>query len=111
MSPVILATAVAVPAMFGPVDQTAAARAWACCGLMTKPRVWRSNDPWIVGDGAVDLYAQIEDELILALPIVAYHDYACVDLLRYGADPSSADASQGSTPSQTRLTHFRCWKH
>lgn len=38
----------------------------------------KSWDPWIVGEGQCDIYQVIEDELILGLPIVAYHDYDCV---------------------------------
>ncbi len=39
----------------------------------------RYMDPWIVGEGTADLYEVIEDELLLALPIVAYHDSGCVE--------------------------------
>ena len=38
----------------------------------------KSRDPWVVTEGQVDLYEVIEDELMLSLPIVAYHDYMCV---------------------------------
>lgn len=31
-------------------------------------------DPWIVDSDAADLYDMVEDELLLALPLVAYHD-------------------------------------
>ena len=36
-------------------------------------------DPWIVGEGEQDLHAVLEEELLLAIPPVAYHDYECVD--------------------------------
>lgn len=36
-------------------------------------------DPWIVGEGAADFYEMIEEEVLLSLPIVAYHDELCVD--------------------------------
>ena len=39
------------------------------------PKSW---DPWVVGDGQTDLYQVIEDELILSLPIVAYHSDPCM---------------------------------
>lgn len=39
------------------------------------PKSW---DPWIVGEGQIDLYEIIEDELMLSLPIVAYHEEMCV---------------------------------
>ena len=50
------------------------------------PKSW---DPWVVGEGQIDLYPVLEDELILSLPIVAYHNYQCVENEFYesGADP------------------------
>lgn len=38
-----------------------------------------SLDPWIVGEGAADLYDMIEEEMLLSLPAVAYHEDLCVD--------------------------------
>jgi len=38
-----------------------------------------SLDPWIVGEGAADLYDMIEEEMLLSLPAVAYHEELCVD--------------------------------
>lgn len=39
------------------------------------PKVY---DPWIVGEDPVDVYQIIEDELLLSLPIVSYHEEDCV---------------------------------
>lgn len=36
-------------------------------------------EPWQVGEGQADLYAVVEEELLLALPVVAYHEHACID--------------------------------
>lgn len=36
-------------------------------------------DPWIVGEGSADLFEMIEEELLLSLPAVAYHEEPCVD--------------------------------
>ena len=36
-------------------------------------------DPWIVGEGAADLYEMIEEEMLLSLPAVAYHQEPCID--------------------------------
>jgi uncharacterized protein len=36
-------------------------------------------EPWIVGEGGADLYDMIEEEMLLSLPTVAYHEDACVD--------------------------------
>lgn len=38
-----------------------------------------SLDPWIVGEGLADLYEMIEEEMLLSLPAVAYHEEPCVD--------------------------------
>ena len=35
-------------------------------------------DPWIIGEGQTDIYQIIEDELLLSLPIVSYHEEECV---------------------------------
>ena len=42
-----------------------------------------SLDPWIVGEGAADLYDMIEEEMLLSLPAVAYHEELCVDSKLY----------------------------
>lgn len=36
-------------------------------------------DPWIAEEGQNNLYEVIEEELLLNLPMVAYHDYECVE--------------------------------
>ncbi|MET0355398.1 MAG: YceD family protein [Cellvibrio sp.] len=36
-------------------------------------------DPWITGEGVADLYDMIEEEMLLSLPKVAYHQEQCVD--------------------------------
>lgn len=36
-------------------------------------------DPWIAGEGAADFYEMIEEELLLNLPAVAYHEQLCID--------------------------------
>jgi len=48
----------------------------------------KSLDPWVVPEDEADLYALIEDELLLTIPVVAYHDEACIDqsLLSAGED-------------------------
>lgn len=42
-------------------------------------------DPWITEEGAADLYDMIEDELLLNLPAVAYHEEQCVDQKLFSA--------------------------
>ncbi len=36
-------------------------------------------EPWVVEEDEADVYALIEDELLLSLPVVSYHDEACVE--------------------------------
>lgn len=47
-------------------------------------------DPWIVEEQEGDLYLILEEELLLALPVVAYHQQDCIDssLLSVGEVPS-----------------------
>lgn len=36
-------------------------------------------DPWIVEEVEADTYELVEEELLLNIPVVAYHDFDCVD--------------------------------
>ena len=62
--------------------------AWSDEDAQRLPKSW---DPWIVGEGAVDLYQVLEDELILGLPIVAYHDYMCIPASHYSSGESELE--------------------
>ncbi|WP_347329713.1 YceD family protein [Marinimicrobium locisalis] len=43
-------------------------------------RLPRTLDPWLLpDDGNTDLYRMVEEELLLSLPTVAYHEEACID--------------------------------
>lgn len=44
-------------------------------------------DPWLVEDleGQADLYQAIEEELLLSLPMVAYHSEQCIDPALYSS--------------------------
>lgn len=42
-------------------------------------------DPWITGEGAADFYEMIEEELLLSLPAVAYHEEPCIDTRLYSS--------------------------
>jgi uncharacterized protein len=41
-------------------------------------RLPKAFEPWIVPEGRTDIYQIIEDELLLSLPIVVYHEEECV---------------------------------
>lgn len=38
-----------------------------------------THEPWLVTEEEADLYCMLEDELLLNLPIVAFHETDCVD--------------------------------
>lgn len=43
-------------------------------------RLPRTLDPWLLPEeGNTDLYTMVEEELLLSLPTVAYHEEACID--------------------------------
>lgn len=46
-------------------------------------------EPWILDEGPADLYSAVEEELLLSLPMVAYHKENCIDasLLKSGEEP------------------------
>jgi uncharacterized protein len=57
-------------------------------GDVSLAMVWSEDDakllpqeyePWVVAQDQADLYEIIEEELLLALPIVPAHDYDCMD--------------------------------
>lgn len=57
-----------------------------------------SLDPWVVSDEDADFYAFIEEELLLILPVVAYHEEHCIDLsdLSTDADNTVSDNNQSN---------------
>ncbi len=59
------------------------------------PKTW---DPWILDEGQADIYQMIEDELILGLPIVAYHETECVPQSLYEASADEALEGKNQRP-------------
>ncbi|WP_317928805.1 YceD family protein [Halioxenophilus sp. WMMB6] len=55
-------------------------------------------DPWFVTDNAADLYSLVEDEILLALPMVAYHQQACLKPEAYSSGDDSSD-QKGEKPN------------
>lgn len=43
-----------------------------------KARSLTAYEPWIVADETANLFGMVEDELLLNLPYLGYHDFACV---------------------------------
>ncbi|MGH1487413.1 MAG: YceD family protein [Cellvibrionaceae bacterium] len=60
----------------------------------------KSWDPWIVGEGQIDLYQTIEDELMLNLPIVAYHQHACVPQALYSSEGDNSELAVSDAKQQ-----------
>lgn len=52
-------------------------------------------DPWIVTTEDADLYAMLEEEVLLNLPFVAYHDFPC------GPAPVEQDIEQDKQSEKT----------
>lgn len=60
-------------------------------------------DPWIAEEGVLDFYEVMEEELLLALPIVAYHDKACIEPSLYSSSDDQQEdetAVLGNSPFQ-----------
>jgi uncharacterized protein len=56
-------------------------------------------DPWVVEGEQGDLWALVEDELILAVPAVSYHDTdACKQLLDAYRQPPETTETDGDNP-------------
>ena len=73
-----------------------------------------SLEPWVVEGESGDLWALVEDELILALPVVAYHDTdECKKLMDAYRRPTVADESGEGHDSPfkvlERLPYWLSW--
>lgn len=47
----------------------------------------KEQDFWLVPEESADLHAMLEEEALLALPFVAFHDYDCVDASLFRRGP------------------------
>ena len=61
----------------------------------------KSIDPWLVTDASADLYSLIEEEILLSLPMVAYHEQPCIDQKLY-----STTEEENSGPEQQAVNPF-----
>ncbi len=57
----------------------------------------KQEEPWLVTDAEADLWGLIEEELILALPIVSLHDEGCEISTEYGADSTQTEGVDDNT--------------
>ncbi len=54
----------------------------------------KERDPWLVPEDCGDLYVMLEEELLLAMPFVAFHDYDCVDAALFEKGPEGEPVPQ-----------------
>lgn len=56
-----------------------------------------SYDPWVVEEDEADLYSMLEEEILLNMPYVVYHDYPCVDAKLLGIGPAAESSETDNT--------------
>ena len=55
-------------------------------------QVPKAYEPWLVTDEESDLYGVLEEELLLNLPLIASHDFDCIDRSKLGSGPAVAES-------------------
>lgn len=60
----------------------------------------KALDPLILPEGVADIYSIIEDELLLNLPMVSYHDEDCIEQTSFGDDEVEAKTESTKNPFQ-----------
>lgn len=61
----------------------------------------KTLDPLILPEGPADLYEIIEDELLLNLPMVSYHEEDCIEQTSFGDEVAAvAEAAPSKNPFQ-----------
>lgn len=60
----------------------------------------KSLDPLVLGEGTTDFYAIIEDELLLSMPMVSYHEEDCIEQTSFGEDAVDTSAESEVNPFQ-----------
>jgi uncharacterized protein len=61
----------------------------------------KTYEPWIIGEGQTDIYDVVADELILSLPIVAYHDQSCVPEELFSSKDAGIKSGNGANSKDT----------
>lgn len=57
-------------------------------------------DPLIHGEGQTDIYVVIEDEILLNLPMVVYHDHDCIGKTSFGDEEADSGLEEEKNPFQ-----------
>ncbi len=60
----------------------------------------RYFDPLILGEGPADIYTVIEDELLLTMPMVSYHEHNCIETTSFGDQVSESEENLVKNPFQ-----------
>lgn len=55
-------------------------------------------EPWVVGEGEVDLIEIIEEEILLALPVAPKHEHDCLDLSSIDTEPELEEDEKKHNP-------------
>ena len=55
-------------------------------------------DPWIVTEDSADLYAVLEEEMLLAMPFVSFHAEPCVDASKFQSGPAELGKPEKENP-------------
>ena len=66
----------------------------------------KAQDFWIVAEGQTDIYQVIEDELLLSLPIVSYHQTECVPSAHFSSIDETA-SEQISAAEEQKTNPFK----
>jgi uncharacterized protein len=61
-------------------------------------------EPWIVAEGQTDIYQIVEDEILLSLPIVSYHEEECVPHNLFSSGETEAQKVIDAAPSTNPFT-------
>lgn len=60
----------------------------------------KTIEPWIVGEDPENLHEILEEEILLSLPVVAAHDYDCIDSALYSSGDPVKELEKRPNPFQ-----------
>ncbi len=57
-------------------------------------------EPWLVEEETADLFHMLEDEILLGMPYVSYHEHNCVDPAYFQSEQGAEEQSVRANPFQ-----------
>lgn len=57
-------------------------------------------EPWLVEEDSADLFHMLEDEILLGMPYVSYHEHECVDPAYFRSEHSAEETPVRANPFQ-----------